>query len=270
MEQDTYHNEHKEEFKQAIKEKAQYYQRKAKKGRIGLGIIILFVGLMLLFRSMGLLFFPTWIFTWPMILILIGVFSGIRHGFRKGFWALPIIIGLLFLLNETYPSLNLNHYIAPIIIISVGLLFIFRTRGPMHHYRMEYRNEDEMNASDFGSQDISPDRKDFIDITSVFGGVKKNILSKTFKGGDILCFMGGADINLMQADFNGQIKIDATNIFGGTKLIVPPTWDIQSEVVAIFGGVEDKRQINTLQVDPSKVIILDGTCLFGGIEIRNY
>src|SRR4051812_47624202 len=129
MEQDTYHNEHKEELKQAFREKAWYYQRKAKKGRIGLGIIILFVGLMLLFRSMGLLFFPTWIFTWPMILILIGVFSGIRHGFRKGFWLLPVVIGLLFLVNETYPSINLNRYFAPIIIITVGLLFIFRTRG---------------------------------------------------------------------------------------------------------------------------------------------
>ena len=62
----------------------------------------------------------------------------------------------------------------------------------------------------------------------------------------------------------------ATNIFGGTKLVVPPTWDVQSEMVAIFGGVDDKRQIKGVHLDPNKVLILDGTCIFGGIEIRSY
>jgi hypothetical protein len=82
--------------------------------------------------------------------------------------------------------------------------------------------------------------------------------------------MGGSEIDLTQADFQGRIKIDTTNIFGGTKLIVPPTWDVQSDMVAIFGGVDDKRQISGVKLDPNKVLILDGTCMFGGIEIKSY
>jgi predicted membrane protein len=114
------------------------------------------------------------------------------------------------------------------------------------------------------------DRRDFLDVTAVFGGVKKNVLSKNFRGGDIVSFMGGSEIDLTQADFQGRIKIDTTNIFGGTKLIVPPTWDVQSDMVAIFGGVDDKRQISGVKLDPNKVLILDGTCMFGGIEIKSY
>lgn len=95
-------------------------------------------------------------------------------------------------------------------------------------------------------------------------------MSKNFKGGDITNFMGGTEIDLTQADINGQIKIDATNIFGGTKLIVPPTWDVHSNVTCIFGGVDDKRQFNGEILNPDKVIHLDGTCLFGGIEIRSF
>ena len=33
-------------------------------------------------------------------------------------------------------------------------------------------------------------------------------------------------------------------VFGGTKLIVPPHWKIETEeVVAVFGGLNDKRQV---------------------------
>ena len=83
-------------------------------------------------------------------------------------------------------------------------------------------------------------------------------------------FMGGSEINLTQADFNGTIRIDTTNIFGGTKLFVPANWDVQSEVVAIFGGVDDKRHLNGHAIDPKKVLIIEGTCLFGGIDIRSF
>ncbi len=107
--------------------------------------------------------------------------------------------------------------------------------------------------------------------------LKKNGVSEMNKvhsmireGGDIINFMGGSEINLTQADFTGTVKIDTTNIFGGTKLVVPSNWDVQSEVVAIFGGVDDKRQLTGNPVDPKKLIIIDGFCLFGGIEIRSF
>lgn len=269
MEQDIYNNQERDDFKKAFREKAFYYNRKARKGRMFVGTIILVIGILLLLKSMNIVLFPAWLFTWPVIIIVFGLFSGIRHGFKSGFWILPVLIGTLFLLNEVNSGWNMQNYIAPIIVIAIGLLFIFRKRSTHYHYKMGYDNFNNDNPSS-SAEEFTSDKKDLIDITSVFGGVKKNILSKTFKGGDILCFMGGAEINLTQADFNGQIRIDTTNIFGGTKLIVPPNWDIQSEVVAIFGGVDDKRQIGVTQADPNKVIILDGTCMFGGIEIRSF
>jgi predicted membrane protein len=111
---------------------------------------------------------------------------------------------------------------------------------------------------------------DFIDSTSIFGGTKKVILSKNFKGGDITCFMGGAELDLSQADIKSPVVLDVTQIFGGTKIIVPPTWDVKSEVAAVFGGIEDKRRILTGNLNPDKVVILRGTSIFGGIEIKSY
>ena len=105
--------------------------------------------------------------------------------------------------------------------------------------------------------------------TTVFGGIHKNILSKNFKGGDITIFMGGAELNLSQADIQGTAALDITQIMGGTKIIVPPNWEVRSQVTSVFGNIEDKRQ-NISATNPEKVLIIDGSSVFGGIEIRNY
>lgn len=82
--------------------------------------------------------------------------------------------------------------------------------------------------------------------------------------------MGGAEVNLLKADIQRAVKLEVTNIFGGTKLIVPSNWDVKNEVTAVFGGIEDKRNIATGVTDPGKVLVLHGTCVFGGIEVINY
>ena len=273
-----------ENFKNEAQERWGGYEKRKSHGRIWAGLFLLLFGGLLLLKTLNLIFFPAWFFTWPMFLIAIGLFTGVRHGFRGGFWIILLLVGGLFLMNQIDPTLHLNRFIAPIVIIGVGLMFILRPkkcnwrRWKQDHERWKQHHESKLEQTGADSNpdkesvydSSSGDRRDFLDVTTVFGGVKKNVLSKSFKGGDIVSFMGGSEIDLTQADFTGRVKIDATNIFGGTKLIVPPTWDVQSEVVAIFGGVDDKRQISGVNIDPNKVLILDGTCMFGGIEIRSF
>jgi predicted membrane protein len=245
--------------------------RRSGRERVTGGMLLLLAGGVLLAREMGVAF-PDWLFTWPMILILVGLFMGIKLRFRNPGWIFPLLIGVIFLADEM-TGINLKPYILPVAIIAAGLLFIFRPRGRRWQDCRggQWNQEAEsVTEADAGVPAAIADRSDFIDATAVFGGVKKIVLSKNFKGGDITNFMGGSEINLTQADFKGRIHIDATNVFGGTKLIVPPHWDVQSEVVAVFGGVDDKRRLNGVTLDPDKVVILDGTCLFGGIEINSY
>jgi hypothetical protein len=40
-------------------------------------------------------------------------------------------------------------------------------------------------------------------------------------------------------------------------------------MVAVFGGIEDKRPPQ-MTYDEDKVVILNGTTFFGGIEIKSY
>lgn len=266
-----------EDLKRGIDERWKHHGGHRGHGRLWTGLLLLIVGGLLLLETTGAVLFPAWFFTWPMILIAAGLISGLRCGFRGRFWIIMLLMGGLFLSNEINHHWNLEKYIGPIAIIAFGLLFI--TNPKKRRWRRMDRYGDERgqgmsgetyNKSTYQSGEMNADGRDFLDVTAVFGGVKKNVLSKNFRGGDIVSFMGGSEIDLSQADFSGQVKIDLTNVFGGTKLIVPPTWDVHQEITAIFGGVDDKRQLTGVAIDPNKVVVLDGTCVFGGIEIRSF
>jgi len=272
-----------QEFKNRIEERWGGDPRMRSRGRALTGVLIFFIGVLLLLKTANIVWFPHWFFTWPMIFIVIGLVSGVKHGFRGGFWLIFLAIGGVFLANEIDPTYHMDRYVWPIILIAIGIAFILRPkrhhrwqRWKERHYESRWQQQtDAMDPStdantNAGTMPGDYDRRDFIDITAVFGGVKKNVLSKNFKGGDITSFMGGSEIDLSQADISGKIVIDVTNIFGGTKLIVPSSWDVQNDITAIFGGVDDKRQISGVTLDPNKILVLDGTCMFGGIEIRSF
>lgn len=111
---------------------------------------------------------------------------------------------------------------------------------------------------------------DYLDAVSVFGGVKKTILSKNFRGGEIVNIFGGAELDFTQADINGRVVIDITQIFGGTKIIVPSNWQVVSDLAAVFAGIDDKRIRTTAGTDTTKVLVLKGVSIFAGVDIRSY
>jgi hypothetical protein len=256
-------------------------------GRVFSGLVVLTVGVVLFAKQSGA-DLPSWLISWPMLMIAGGVFLGFKHSFTGPVWAILIIAGSLFLMNEIDPTLNLKNYIWPAVIIAVGLGIIFRPqrsfRGMDRRWerRMERRmhrrwgrhghamyNRDDA-AAYRGESEVLGD--DYIDSVTIFGGVQKNIISKTFKGGEVVTIFGGTEINLSQADVSHKIELEITQIFGGAKLIVPAHWKIQSEdIVSIFGSVEDKRPVTAnIAYDESKVLVLKGTNIFGGIDIKSY
>jgi predicted membrane protein len=239
--------------------------------RVWPGLFIVGAGILLLAREMHA-DIPDWIFTWPTLLICIGIVIGFQSGFRRSAWLLIVAAGAFSLVDRQMPDLNLHHYIYPVLLILLGLFFIFRRRNEdWHRQRQEWKNSWKNNLPNVErGTNINTDTGEFIDSTSIFGNVKKIVLSKNFKGGDITCIMGGAEIDLSQADIQGPVRMDITQLFGGTKLIVPGNWNVKTNVTSIFAGVEDKRVMQITTPDENKTIILDGTSIFGGIEITSY
>jgi predicted membrane protein len=228
--------------------------RPSRSGRSLAGLILVIVGGVLLSRQLGL-DVPEWAITWQMLLIALGVYFGARRSFQPGGWVVMVLVGTAFLLNDFYPQIFIWHYIWPVIIMLVGLWMIFRPRRPKR---------------DWDGWKLEPDSSDnVINENSVFGGTKKKVLAKDFKGGEINTVFGGHDIDLSQADINGTAVIDSNIVFGGIKLVVPAHWAVKSEVDCVFGSVEDKRRDSGAAVE-NKTLVLKGSVVFGSIEIKSY
>jgi hypothetical protein len=236
------------------------------KGRVWGGLVIVVVGSLLLAREAGV-DFPRWLISPPMALIALGLFLGARNNFRSWYWVIPMGVGVALLVDRIYWEINIKPFIWPAIIVAIGLFMIFRPKrkkgtdsGPWVDWQKA--NIEANNSAAAGEADT-------IDSVAIFGSTKKSIHSKNFRGGEVVNFFGGTELNLAQADINGPIMLELVQVFGGAKLIVPSNWRIQSELVSIFGGVDDKRLMQP-NIDPNKVLVLKGTNIFGGLEIKSF
>lgn len=98
-----------------------------KKTRSGMIVGILFIafGLMLLMHTLGLsTIVPAWLISWPMILIVIGLVSGVKHKFRKAGAYLCIATGLAFLAGEINPHMFSGQLVVPAVLLAIGLYLI--------------------------------------------------------------------------------------------------------------------------------------------------
>jgi predicted membrane protein len=255
-------------------------------GKLWAGLIIVVVGSLLLVNNIGF-GLPSWIFHWSNILIVIGLFIGVKHNFKNGNGLILIIVGTFFTLKEALDDvINFDKIGWPALIIAIGLFLILKPKSDFNRasrckkkgdkWKAKFAEHDPFMANSAADPNLNPDTEkktsnlDYLDSVNVFGGSHQIVYSKNFKGGEVTAVFGGCDLNLTQADFEGQITIDVTAIFGGCKIIVPPTWQVKSEVTAIFGGLDDKRSVMPMPEGPTKLLIVKGIAMFGGVDIRNY
>ena len=229
------------------------------------GLFILIIGIVALMRT-SIPGFPDWAFGWEILLLAFGLFIGFRHGFRGGAWLVLVLVGGIFLLRRIYPAFSFNQ-IWPVVLIVVGLFIILR---PRRRWKFDGTKKTDGASDSVFTEDIDYSKDDFVESTSIFGGAKKIIISKNFRGGDLVNIFGGTELDLSQADFTGTAVIELTTIFGGTKLLVPSNWSVKSEAVTIFGGIEDKRRMQTVTEASEKTLLIRGTVIFGGIDIKSF
>jgi len=275
------------------------YQNGPRRGKVLAGIILLVVGASLLLRQFDYLGFPGWLFSWPMWLIVWGIYMGAKHDFRNSTWLIMVIIGVAFLLDRIIPSFDASAIFWPVAIIGFGVFLILRRNNNINGWdkkdwkrkwdsgKYDFKNPNPANPNDpvvdytVGANPTDPSTPpnpgtntftgdEHLDAVSVFGSVKKTIFSKNFQGGEVVNVMGGAELDFTQANINGRVVIDITQIFGGTKIIVPSHWMVVSDMAAVFAGVDDKRVRTSAPLDSNKVLVLKGVSIFAGVDIRSY
>lgn len=272
----------------------QQYPNKPRNGKVFAGLILLVVGGILLLQQLGGFLFPHWLISFPMFLVVLGCYMGSKNNFKKPGALIIIFIGVVFLADDIIPGIDLSRIIWPAIIIGIGFWLIMGRRQKWNRSDYEkYRGGNPFGGHEFTNPfehkpdpNFDPNAPDadraaagipppnvgdgYIDIVSIFGGVKRTILSKDFKGGDIVNICGGTELDLTQADINGHVTIDITQLFGGIKLTVPPHWQVVSDLAAVFSNVDDKRRSLQVPLSTDKVLVIKGVSMFAGVDIRSF
>lgn len=231
--------------------------------KVVLGLILAGAGALLLGFNFGYLpiEYKDVIFSWPMILIALGVVNiSSRDNLFLGFMLL--IIGGFFLIPRVFLiDINFSQVGIPFLLITIGLWIAFRKK--------------KSKKTPFNFQEpLKYDKcyeKGKLEESNVFGGSRVVFDNEEFKGGEVNNVFGGSEIDLSGATLaEGENILEINCVFGGVKLIVPQGWNIKLRMDSVMGGFHDKRKsYNTIdESNRNKILIIKGTAIFGGGEIR--
>ncbi|MFD2037199.1 hypothetical protein ACFSKL_20545 [Belliella marina] len=249
-----------------------------------LGIILVVVGSIILLKKIGI-FLPVWIFSWPMVFIAVGFVLLINQQFKSGAGYFFLLFGSFFMLKK-YVVLpyGFEGYFLAGGLIAVGLYFILNQKSvKIPNYNQSYKTppygfksedakvvDDESGDTNQDSSQSAFDQPEVIASQAFLSGDQKRILSKNFRGGKVSAILGGAEIDLSQADMTEPAMLNIEVAMGGVKLIVPPHWNVQVNVSNVLAGVEDKRLYQHVASDPKKILKIYGSVILGGLEIKSF
>lgn len=223
-----------------------------------IGVVLLLAGFFLLLRNTNIFpfFIDNIIFSWQMLLIVIGLVITIGSS-DKTPGIIVMAVGAFFLLPQIFTDIfGAYRLFWPAVFITLGIIVIFG--GQRVSRKLFHR-------SDSGTDDL-------LDIVNVFSGSDRQIMSNSFSGGEITCVFGGNKIDLTKSTLApGVSELEVTCVFGGTEIIVPEDWNVVLKITPILGGFSDERKFSPGRTsDPGRQLIIKGTVIFGGGELKSY
>jgi predicted membrane protein len=245
---------------------------------LGFGLLLLLIGFGLLAVNFSWLpdSFRRLLFSWQMLLIVIGLWS---------IWCRRIVgglccatVGIFFILPklalcfpEQFPNISPDFISRfwPVLLIFAGVMLIISRFIPKDNsgckghaqgsrqYFQDEKNREVHRESGFFYRNI------------LFGNGEYVLMDNLFTGGEISVSFGAVTLDMRKTalpDEPARLKI--RNNFGGVVIIVPDTWNVNVQVSSIFGGFKDNRIVKNAPIN-SKLLIIEGECIFAGGELKD-
>jgi predicted membrane protein len=220
---------------------------------------------------------------------------------------LLIVLGVLWVLNNTYViDFQIREW-WPLILIAIGLIHLFNRRrffdfagwlfigfgvvfllvenGVLHWHEVwrywpvilifvglsivfQGKRLKKPKEHDFGPDEMLSSDQEFINESSLFGGWSKRVTVKNFRGGNISAVFSGLKIDLRDAKLSEKGGVlDISAVFGGVELLIPDSWDIEDRSSAVFGGVDYK--CSNTRNSTGKRLLINASAVFGSVDIKN-
>ena len=215
------------------------------------GLLIILVGVVFTLDNLNIAHAEDYLRYWPAGLIAIGLAKLWQDRREQG----SSIGGVIFTLVGTWLLFDTLGYVEanpidfwPLLLVFIGTVIVWQgIRG--RRQRSGASTNDTVNA------------------VAILSGVNRGSNSTSFKGGELTAFMGGCEIDLRNAEINGEAAIDVFAMWGGIEIRVPENWTVIGRVTPLMGGFEDHTRAP--QAASAHRLIVRGMVIMGGVEIKN-
>ncbi|NDP22903.1 MAG: cell wall-active antibiotics response protein [Paludibacter sp.] len=245
---------------------------------LGFGLVLMLIGVIFLGFNFGLIpiELKSVIISWQMLLIFIGVVHLFKRRMISG--VVLIFVGGFFIIPKVIHGIDGNfvHVYWPLLLIGAGIVILLqRVLGPKYfseswnnewnnHHR--YHHQHRSYGSKHRNWESNPDG---FSKNSVFGSGDHIVLDPEFKGGELNAVFGGLTLDLRRTNLPvGETRLEINAVFGGITVFVPADWLVETHLDSVFGGFQDNRMPKE-PIDTTKKLIVSGSCVFGGGELRN-
>jgi len=250
---------------------------------IGFGLILMVIGVIFLSANFGFISdkLRSILISWQMLLIFWGVISLYRHKLIPAVWL--IFIGGFFLIPKFVEGMDGNfiHVYWPLLLIAAGIMILMQRfvgqKWGNDWWKMDYQhthrhnhnhNHYRQNRHDYSKWSGNANSEGFSK-NSIFGSGDHIVLDPEFKGGELNAVFGGITLDLRRTSLPvGETILDINAVFGGITIFVPSDWFVDTHLDAVFGGFQDNRMPKE-PLDTTRKLIITGSCVFGGGELRN-
>jgi hypothetical protein len=252
------------------------------------GIAVVVFGLLLTASNLGIGRVTNVLRFAPLLLSVLGATLLIdkeASGSRRLIGIALVIAGIWQTANTAF---GLGIYIEdywPLALVGLGIFLVMRSIGARNGAE-DYTNVGTSSGGAMGSSmssgtsayrasdstgapaaPVDFSREESLNVFAFMGGVRRNLVSPTFRRGNATAVMGGVVIDMRQSAATGaESVIECFAMWGGIEILVPPDWQVVNEISPIMGGVDDK---STHTQPVRHRLVLKGVVFMGGVEIKS-
>jgi hypothetical protein len=140
-------------------------------------------------------------------------------------------------------------------------------------YESTEKQEKQNAAGDTGSKDgqsasYKTDNHLNSKLAAFFGNKETSFENEVFEGAVLDSVFGNVELDIRNAIIYHDVAINASAVFGNVEVKVPKNCKVYLNGNPIFGSIENNVKRNEPLKTPSATITINGTCVFGEIEVK--